>query len=189
MVFTACNKDTDPPAPVIPDPTGVYNLTSAELVDPDPLILLNVPDGAGGIIPEVSIPAGPATIPQITPIVGAALAAVPCANPASYASFELELKEDKSIIFHCVDEDVHLDVGKWDILKDTDDNYTILSLALTLPDVPFPVVLLIEDLVITTAQLTGTAVNYPMKKDLAKDFAALGNQQFLTTKMILAKKP
>ena len=188
VVFVACNKDEVTPDAVIPDPTGVYTMVSAELVVPDPLVLLNVPTSAG-IVPELSIPAGPATIDQITPIVAGALAAVPCANPLNYGTFQLELTSANKLIFHCVAEDVHLETGVWSVLPDNDGNYTILTLNLTLPDVPFPVVLSIEDLNLSANGLTGTAVNYPMKKDFSKDFAEIGNQQTITTKMVLTIVP
>lgn len=185
--FSACTDDEATPGPQAPDASGIYTLNSAELVDPDPLVLLNVPvpDGQGGIIiaPEVEFPAGPATIESITAIVGGALAAVPCADPANYGSFRLELTADQKLIFHCDAEDVHSESGTWAVLLDTNGEYTILNLSVSLEGIPVPIPIAISDMVLTDTQLTGTATNYPMKNDLSKELAEAGNQQFITTKM------
>ena len=185
--FSACTDDEATPGPQAPDASGIYTLNSAELVDPDPLVLLNVPvpDGQGGIIiaPEVEFPAGPATIESITAIVGGALAAVPCADPANYGSFRLELTADQKLIFHCDAEDVHSESGTWAVLLDTNGEYTILNLSVSLEGIPVPIPIAISDIVLTDTQLTGTATNYPMKNDLSKELAEAGNQQFITTKM------
>lgn len=189
--IAACTTTEENPGPEAPDASGVYTLTTAELVEPDTLVLLNVPvsDGMGGVIilDTMKIPAGPETIEIITALVGGALAAVPCADPANYGSFRLELTADKKLIFHCDAEDVHNESGTWSVLLDTNGEFTILNLSVNLEGISVPIPIAISGMVLSDTQLMGTANNYPMKKDLAKELSETGNQQFLTTIMVFAR--
>lgn len=186
ILFTLSCSD-DPVVEPVPDPSGSWTLTSATLVSPDPLIVANL---AAAGLPDAPIPAGAATVPIITALVGGALAAVGCADPANYGGFFLELTSAKKLIFHCPAESVADESGTWSILKDTDGKYTVFNLSVNLEGIPVPIQITVNDFAISSDgnSFTGTAAGYPMKNDLAFDLSAAGNAQFITTDMVFTKQ-
>jgi len=178
----------DPEVEQVPDPSGSWQLTSATLVSPNPLIVANL---AAANLPDAPIPAGAATVPIITALVGGALAAVGCTNPANYGGFFLDLTAEKTLVFNCPAESVSDESGTWSILKDTDGKYTIFNLSVNLEGISVPVQITVNDFALSAdgKTFTGTASGYPMKNDLAFDLSAAGNAQFITTDMVFTKMP
>jgi len=184
---TSCKKaeeilDTLTP----PDVSGNWQLTSATLVSPDPLIVANLP--ALGI-PDAPIPAGPATVQIVTGLVGGALAGVACDTPANYPGFFLELTSGNDLIFHCPAENVANESGTWSIIPDIEGNFTIFSLSVSLEGIAIPVQITVNDFLLSSDgnSFTGQASGYPMVRDLALPISAPGNAQFITTDMVFDK--
>ena len=172
IVFIACKEDEALAGPTIPDPTGTYVLASAELVDPNPLVLLNYPGPTGDPIPQLPIPAGALSIPMLTPVVAGLLGSVACENPVDYASYTLEFAADGTLIFNCVAAGTSDSSGSWSITLDDDGNYTKLNLFITVNGNNYP--LLLESLVITATNLSGTATNLPIQEDFANPIPPTG---------------
>jgi hypothetical protein len=189
----SCEDDPVTPPPVIPDPTGQWALTLATLVDgdantadADPLVIQNFTDGT---VPpyELTIPVGDFQI--TSQLVGGALAAITCVNPANYASFFLELVADGNVLmFNCAGEGISESRGTWTLLQDDDGEYTILNLSVNLDGIDVPVAITLQNLVLTDTELSGTAMAYPMKKDLQFELSVPGNLQIITTDIVFKAK-
>lgn len=187
--LSACSDDDEGPS--IPNVEGNWALTAAELLD-EPLTIKNVPVGVNPdtglpIFSDVTYEVGD----DVVAIVGAALAGVACEDPANYATFflTLETKDDgtQAVIFTCAAETVSLEVGIWEVLKDTEGNYTILSLVVTVDGVPYPIK--VEEATFGATNVVGTINGYPTKVDLTKELLEPGNLQTLNTKATLTKLP
>lgn len=183
---TSCSTVDDIIALIPPDVSGSWQLTSATLVEPDPLIVANLP--AIGI-PDEPIPAGAATVQIMTGLVGGALAGVACEDPANFGGFFLELTSGGTLIFHCPAESVADDAGTWSLILDADGAYTILTLSVNLEGIPIPVQITVNDFALSSDgnSFTGRASGYPMVNDLAFPISATGNAQFITTDMVFTK--
>jgi len=185
---TSCNKVDEILALIPPDVSGNWQLTSATLVDPDPLIVANLPLAG---LPDAPIAAGAATVQIVTGLVGGALAGVACENPANYTGFYLELASGGILKFHCPAENVADDAGTWTLILDADGAYTILTLSVNLEGIPFPVQITVNDFALSSDgnTFTGRASGYPMVNDLALPISATGNAQFITTDMVFTQLP
>ena len=188
----SCEDDPVAPAPVIPDIAGQWVFKVATLVDgnaatPDvfeDLVIANLP--AAGI-PDAPIPVGDFQITSL--LVGGALAAITCVEPANYASFFLELVADGNVLmFNCAGEGISESRGTWTLLQDDDGEYTILNLSVNLDGISVPVAITLQDLVLTATELSGTAAAYPMKNDLAFELSEPGNLQIITTDIVFSAK-
>jgi len=185
----SCSSDPAPVEPTIPDPSGKWALTMATLVDPNPLVIENFTDGTTAPA-QIQVPAGETGTQMTTLLVGGALAATTCQDPANYATFYIELTADNNaLIFNCAGESISDTAGSWSVIKDTAGEYTILNLSVNLEGIPVPVQINLQDMVISATSLTGTAVGYPMKVDFLKDISETGNLQTMTTDMVFTKVP
>lgn len=183
--LSACSDDDEGPS--IPNVEGNWALTEALLLD-EPLTILNVPTGVTQPpFADVTFEVGD----DVVAIVGGALAGVACENPANYATFflTLETQDDgtQAVIFTCAGESVSLEVGIWEVLKDTEGNYTILSLVVTVDGQPYPIK--VEAATFGAASITGTINGYPTKVDFLKELLEPGNLQTLNTQATLTKLP
>ena len=183
--LSACSDDDEGPS--IPNVEGNWALTSAILLD-EPLTILNVPTGvAQPPFADVTYEVGE----DVVAIVGGALAGVACEDPANYATFflTLETQDDgtQAVIFTCAGESVALPVGVWEVLKDTEGNYTILSLVVTVDGQPYPIK--VEGATFGATSITGTINGYPTKVDFLKELLEPGNLQTLNTQATLTKLP
>lgn len=189
----ACSDDPAVEPKPIPDVTGKWRLTLATLVDgnalttdPDSLIIDNFTLD-GQIFFRLAVPVGDAQ--YTTQLVGGALAATTCQNPANYETFFIELLADgNALMFDCsVGEPGFAgQAGTWTVDTDTNGDYTILNLSVNLEGIEVPVQISIENLVVTSTQISGTAVRYPMKKDFLLPISEAGNLQLLTTDIIFS---
>jgi len=189
----SCSDDPDVEPKPIPDVTGKWRLTLATLVDgnaltpeADPLVIEKFTlDGQTFFTLEV--PVGDFEI--TTGLVGGALAATTCQNPANYETFFIELLADGNALwFDCsVGEPGFVgQAGTWTVDTDTNGDYTILNLSVNLEGITVPVQIAIENLVVTPTQISGTAARYPMKVDFTLPIADDGNLQLLTTDIIFS---
>ncbi len=190
----SCKEEETPVEPTIPDPSGKWALTSATLVDgnsatetADSLIVQNFTTD-GQTFFTLKLPVG--EMETTSALVGGALAATTCQNPANYGTFYIELTADNNaLVFNCAGESITATAGSWSVLKDSDGNYTILNLSVNLEGVPVPVQINLQNMEISATSLTGRAVGYPMKVDFLKDISEPGNLQTMTTDMVFTKVP
>ena len=190
----SCEDDPAAPAPVIPDVTGQWALTMATLIDgnartaePDSLIIENfTQDGINFI--RLALPVDEVQTTSL--LVGGALAATTCQNPANYATFFIELVADgNALMFNCAGEELSGQAGTWTVLQDDDGEYTILNLSVNLEGISVPVPITLIDFAVTDTQISGRALGYPMKKDFTKEISAEGNLQTMTTDMVFTAVP
>ena len=190
----SCEDDPAAPAPVIPDVTGQWALVKATLIDgnavteaADSLIVNNFTDGT--TLPfRLALPVGDFQTTSL--LVGGALAATTCQNPANYASFFIELEEaGNALIFNCSGESISGQAGTWTLLQDDAGEYTVLNLSVTLEGISVPVAIRLENVVVTATQISGRAVGYPMKKDFLKEISEPGNLQIMTTDIVFTAVP
>ena len=189
----SCSDDPAVEPKPIPDVTGKWALTKATLVDgnaltpeADPLVIQNFTLDGENFFP-LTVEVGDFEI--TTGLVGGALAATTCQNPANYATFFIELlAAGNALIFDCsVGEPGFAgQAGTWTVDTDTNGDYTILNLSVNLEGIVVPVQISIENLVVTSTQIGGTAVRYPMKKDFTLPISDDGNLQLLTTDIIFS---
>ena len=187
----SCEEDPVTPPPVIPDPTGQWALTLATLVDgdastatADPLVIQNFTDGTT-VPAELTLQVGDAATTSL--LVGGALAATTCQDPANYATFFLELVSDgQALVFNCSGESLSGTAGTWTVLQDDAGEYTILNLSVNLEGIAVPVPITLENLVITDTQISGRALGYPMKVDFLKEISEPGNLQVMTTDIVFS---
>jgi len=190
----SCSKD-EILALLPPDPSGSWTLKSAILVDgnsateaADPLVVANLPLAG---IPDADIPVGDEA--RTTGLVGGALAGVACLNPANYGGFFLELTSTNKLVFNCPAEDggTGLESGTWTIIPDSNGDFTILTLSVSLDGIPVPIAITVSNFTISADgnSFTGQAKGYPMVKDVALPISATGNAQFITTDMEFIKVP
>ena len=187
----SCEDDPVTPPPVIPDPTGQWALTLATLVDgdadtpdADPLVIQNFTDGSTAPF-LLTLPVGDFATTSL--LVGGALAATTCQDPANYATFFIELVADgQALVFNCSGESLSGTAGTWSMLQDDADEYTILNLSVNIDGIAVPIPISIENLVVTAAQISGRALRYPMKKDFLQELSAPGNLQVMTTDIVFS---
>ncbi len=184
----SCKKDEPAPADPLPDPAGKWALTSAVLVEPNPLTITSFPVNDTTFI-TLEVPAGADGAQTTTMLVGGALAATTCTDPANYASFYIELTADNNaLVFNCAGEGSSGTAGTWAVEKASDGTYT-LTLSVSLQGISQPVPIILEGMELTDTTLSGRAVGYPMKKDFLKDISEPGNLQTMTTDMTFTKVP
>jgi hypothetical protein len=188
----SCEDDPAAPAPVIPDPTGQWALTLATLIDgnavtpetADSLIIENFTQDGQNFF-RLALPVGDFQTTSL--LVGGALAATTCQNPANYATFFIELVADgQALIFNCSGEQLSGQAGTWTLLQDDDGEYTVLNLSVLLEGISVPVAIRLENLVVTDTQISGRALGYPMKKDFLLPIAEPGNLQIMTTDIVFS---
>ncbi len=170
VVVSSCKKD-DPPVVVLG--AGIYEFGSATLVDGDVnnsattnLVLRNVPIDATTVIAELTLPAG--EIDNTSNFTDAVLTgAAPCTDEDTRNwTYQINLKSDLKVAFICTSEnDFSEDIGTWQMLN----NNTTLSMSISVSFSPVAIPIVLNDVVITDTQITGTIESFPMVKYIVYD--------------------
>jgi hypothetical protein len=189
----SCSEDpVTPPVDNTPNPVGKWQMVSATLVDgnaqtaeAEPLVIANLPLAG---LPDGPIPVGDVQITSA--LVGGALAGTTCDDPASYASFFVELVEGGNLSFQCPDESaINPNDNKWVVLEDS-ANPGVYSLTLTVVvgGTALPITIINFEISADGSTFTGTAAGYPMVNDITMPIGT-ANIQFITTDLIFKSIP
>jgi hypothetical protein len=166
VVVSSCSDDD---APTVVPGAGIYEFGSATLVDGDVnddgttnLVLRNVVT-AGGVVPEITLPKGESD--NTSGFVDAVLTgAAPCVEGGGSTAdwtYQMNLKSDLKVAFICTSEnDLSEDIGSWQLLNDN----TTLSMSISVSFSPIAIPIVLNDVVITDTQISGTVESFPMVK-------------------------
>jgi hypothetical protein len=178
-----------------PDVAGKWQLSSATLVDgngqttdADNLVIQNFTTNGVDFF-ELTVPVG--DVQTTTALVGGFFADQACADPASYASFFIELTNLNRLMFNCPDEAIAIDRGTWVFSQDNNGDFTIMVWSIILDGLAIPVPIIFENIILSADGMTfsGRVAGFPMVKDFSLPITEPGNLQTITTDMIFTKIP